>query len=288
MSLSAEQLEKRRHGIGGSEISAILGLHPFMGALDVWLAKTEGFQKEATDDMRRGSFLEQGIANWYADREEAIIELGMTVVHATRPRTMCTPDFFAKKDGNERLLSIKAPRRGGDDWGETGGRVVPEYAALQLQQEDAVCRSNGLVLDPVSHLAALVDGDLRIYAVERDEELQGWLLDFAETWWKRHVDGNEPPPLDGSDGAKAWLRRRFPKNTQPARAATLEEEALVLALKAAETQRDVTLLRYTAARQEVEQAIGAAGGLNAACGRVTWRADKNGKRSFKTNWSPPQ
>lgn len=30
-------------------------------------------------------------------------------------------------------------------------------------------------------------------------------------WWQRHVVGGEAPPVDGSDGADEWLRRRFPE-----------------------------------------------------------------------------
>ena len=35
-------------------------------------------------------------------------------------------------------------------------------------------------------LAALVNGELRVYPFTADAELQGWMLDDAEAWWKRH------------------------------------------------------------------------------------------------------
>ena len=49
-------------------------------------------------------------------------------------------------------------------------------------------------LDAQMDLAALVNGELRVYPFTADAELQGWMLDDAEARWKRHItDGIEPP-----------------------------------------------------------------------------------------------
>jgi predicted phage-related endonuclease len=133
------------------------------------------------------------------------------------------------------------------------------------------------------HLVALIDGDLRVYPVEADVEVQTDLLSFAAKWWARHVDGKQPPPLDASEGAKAWVRRRFPRDTQPVRKASMLEESLLLDLQEAEHWRDVALEGYEAKRRLVEEAIGNAGGLTGVAGRVTWRGGKRG-RTFLTRW----
>lgn len=284
--LTPEQLEERRKGIGGSEIAAIVGLHPFIGQLDVYLAKTEGLTATSNPDMERGQFLEAGIAAWYAHREGLRVEEVGSLVHPTRPVARCTPDRISYPDGDgpQRLVSIKCPRRAGDRWGETGGGLVPGYAVLQLQWEDLVLRANGYPLAPTSHLVALVDGDLRVYPVERDEELQAWLLEEAEAWWARHVVARVPPPLDGSETAKEWLRRRFPTDTQPMREATPGEDVMMMNLQAAEAGLATAEQDYEVARQHIEQAIGSAGGIYSPSGRVTWRANKLNRRTFKTQW----
>lgn len=284
--LTPEQLEARRAGIGGSEVAAVLNLHPFLGQLDVYLSKVEGLTATSNADMERGTFLEDGLARWYAHREGVNVEEVGSLAHPTRPVARCTPDRIAypSGDGPQRLVSIKCPRRAGDRWGETGGHVVPEYAVLQLQWEDLVLRANGYPLAPEFHLVALVEGELRVYPVERDEELQAWMLEEAEAWWARHVVAKVPPPLDGSDTAKEWLRRRFPRDTQPAREATLGEDLMLLDLKVAEAGKAIAEADYEVARQRVEEAIGEAGGIYSPAGKVTWRANKLNRRTFKTQW----
>lgn len=292
MSLTPEQQEIRRHGIGGSEISAVLGLHPFCGALEVYLRKTQGWESPPNPDMERGTYLEDGIARWYAARhcEGRALVPGQTITHFRRPVALCTPDFVdATPDPKggllERLVSIKAPRRAGDVWGETGGTMVPEYAVLQLQWEDAILRSRGADLMDTHHLVALVEGDLRVYPVARDEELQGWMLDAAEKWWAKHVVAKVPPPLDGSDTASAWLRQRFPRNLRPLRPAGLDGEALLLRLQQARAGEAIAKAEVAHVRQLVEESIGDADGIEGAVGRVTWRARKDGCRVFKTQFN---
>ncbi len=220
-------LDERRQGIGGSDIAALLGLDPFRGALDVWIGKVEGWDAPETEDMIRGQVLEPGVLDWYARRLGVEVRPNTnTWTHATRSLCRCTVDAFADVAGEPekvvRLVSVKCPRRGGENWGDYDGSTrIPQNYAMQLQFEDAVsrgrCAELGGTIHPVFHLAALVDGDLRIYNVERDEELQAVLLEQAEQWWERHVVARVPPELDGSDGARAWIRRRFPTSTNIAR-----------------------------------------------------------------------
>lgn len=291
-------LDARRLGLGGSEISAVLGLDPFRGALDVWLNKVEGYDQPDSPDMERGRFLEQGIIDWYCHRERdaygdpVIVRTVKSVFNGdlVHPNGIarCTPDGLVNLElGVFRDLSIKAPRRGGDNWGEHGGTKVPMYAAVQLQWEDAVLCANAgsLLFHPTMHLAAMVDGDLRVYTVERDLDFQRELLEAGLAWWQKHVVGKVPPELDGGDGAHAWLRRRFPKSNQTSRPATLPEEVLLAQLSEAAKAFDVAERLRAVARQRVEEAIGEAGGIDGVSTRVTWRARRDGVRVFKPTYA---
>jgi predicted phage-related endonuclease len=290
--LSPEQIEARRTGIGGSEVAALLGLHPFIGPLDVYLSKVEGYSPPSNTDMERGSFLEDGIARWYAHREcegrELIGSPDLPMgpwVHPREPIFRCTPDRLVDLGGDAmRLLSIKCPRRAGDEWGEPGGSTVPTYAVLQLQWEDYVGCALGKPLDPQADLAALVEGDLRTYHVRRDTELQGWLVTKVRQWWAEHVEPQVPPPVDGSPGASLWLRRRFPRNTRSMVQASLEDDGLLLDLREQERALETVEKAYALARQRVEERIGEAEGITGPLGTVTWRANKKGVRSFKPRW----
>lgn len=287
--LTPAQLELRKTGWGGSEIGALLGVDPFSGPLDVYLKKTEpDWVAPENEDMLRGSFLEAGVAEWYAYRNDDVAPLktmNETLRHKTRPLVLATPDRLGWRDGAHRLISIKCPRRAGDAWGEHGSQRVPERAVLQLQQEDAVLTSLGFIVSPEFHLAALVEGDLRIYEVERDLELQGWLMDHGEKWWAKHVVPRKPPALDGSDAGHEWLKRRFPKNLNPLRPAGIEGEILLMNLRDARKQEDEAKRLVATARQRVEEAIADADGIEGAAGRVTWRARKDGVRVFKPQFT---
>lgn len=286
---TAEQLEARRLGIGGSEIAALFALHPWLGQLDVYLSKAEGWVSEPNDDMRRGTFLEDGIARWYADREGVLLDTPGPWVHPSQPIARCNPDRLVQlPDGGLRLLSIKSPRRAGDEWGETGGHIVPTYAVLQVQWEDLIGRALGIALDSVSNVVALIDGDLRVYSINRDAELQGWLLMEARRWWAEHVVPRVPPALDGSSTAAAWLKRRFPANTRPLRQATLDEDLKLLELRQVEAEWERIDAKYETAKQQVQELIADGDGLKGSVGQVTWRANKNNVRSFKPKWNKEQ
>lgn len=283
--LTVEQLELRKSGIGGSEIAAVLGESRFATPFDVWLAKTQGWVVAETEDMRRGSFLEDGIARWYASRygiEGQLTEPG-TLAHATRPVALCTPDRIVGGLAR-RLVSIKAPRRGGGLWGEPGTDNVPPEYLLQLQWEHAICSTHG-ALNEEMHLAALIDGDLAVYITQADRELQAWMLDYAEQWWARHVVGGEQPSLDGSSQAKEWLKSRFPKDAGEVREATARETRLLVELQLAEGEADKWAGEVETLKSELKLSMGTAARIEAPCGTASWKTNVRGVCSFTTKFT---
>lgn len=287
MSLTAEQLAARRMGIGGSEIAAVLGESRFASPFDVWLSKTQGWRQEENEDMRRGTFLEAGIADWYAQRLGVVGRLKecSTVIHASQSLAMCTPDRLVLFDivPERRILSIKSPRRKSEAWGEEFSDRIPQEYALQLQWEFLVLSSH-MKIDAEMHLAALLDGELVVYSVEPDKELQQWMLEYATSWWKRHVVANVAPPLDGSSQAAAWLKSKYPQDVGARRDATPHEIRLMLELEMREREFDEADSQVELARSHLKMSMMDVARITAPNGTVTWKADKNGKRSFKTNW----
>ena len=49
MGLTAEQLEIRKTGVGGSDIAVLLGLNPFKTTHELWLEKDDSYRTEKTD-----------------------------------------------------------------------------------------------------------------------------------------------------------------------------------------------------------------------------------------------
>ena len=69
--MDSELFELRRSGVGGSDVSAILGMNPWRGPFDVWLEKTGAVDQFGENPaMMRGRLFEPAIANWYSEVTE--------------------------------------------------------------------------------------------------------------------------------------------------------------------------------------------------------------------------
>jgi len=287
VSLTPEQIEFRRDAIGGSEIAAVVGEHAFLSSFDLYAIKTGAYVVAENDDMQRGTFLEPAVLNWYCERTQSrpMALSNTSRRHATFYRAVATPDAIVwppQIDVPGRLVEIKCPR-GGDGWGPDGSDEIPPGYLLQVQWTHAVL-SSLIPIDPEIHVAALIWGDLRIYKIQADPELQSYLFLAAQNWWTTHIDGKTPPELDGGPGAHAWLRSKF-KQTTPLREATAREELLMLGLRDAETQAAEAEEQLATAKQLVCASIGEAEGITGPVGSVTWRENKNGVRAVRTKWN---
>jgi putative phage-type endonuclease len=288
--LTDEQRAMRRTGIGGSEIAAVVGLDPYRTPLDVYLGKVEGYEEPDNAAMERGRFLEAGVAAWYAHRTGRVLMPCSTIRHPSTPVLLCTPDRIGMLDGHRpRDLSIKVPGPYvREQWGEAGTDEVPVAYAAQVQLELFILVALEMS-EPIADLAAPVDGDLRIYTLTADPELQAMLVEGAERFWRDHVEPRKPPPLDHTPSSARWLTRRFQRDTQPLRKATLEDEVLAAELQEALAVAAEATDRATLLEHHMRERIGETSGIEGAGWRVTWKANKNGVRSFRIpkDWRKP-
>ena len=113
-------LEERKHRIGGSSIAGILGISPWSTPVSVYL-ETIGMagEKEETEAMRRGTILEDPVAQVYAAQKgylcynqiHTIIE-GYRVAHIDRVVDVGDHNVF-DADGNitsKKILECKTAR----------------------------------------------------------------------------------------------------------------------------------------------------------------------------------
>ncbi len=210
MSLTEEQKARRREGVGGSEIGAILGVNPFAGPIDVYAAKIDGREIPDNFNMERGRFYERPTAEWRVYRHGGTLWEPGTIQSAKNPVAICTPDFLVESADGWLDLSIKCPgpfTRG--DWGDDGTDVVPYYALVQLQYELAVLGElRGI---DRGEIAATIGGDLRCYPMRADLELQAMLIEAAERFFRDHILPRKPPPVDGTDSYAEYLAGRYPQ-----------------------------------------------------------------------------
>lgn len=262
-----EWLAKRRTGISGTDVSAILGINPWASPLDVWLDKRgQAEPRVESMAMKLGNLLEPVVATLYADETGAeLVDPGF-LRHSSRDWHIGTPDRITV-DGT--LIEIKTARSG-NDWGEPGTDQIPRHYLTQVAWYLALTELQ------VAHVAVLVGAsDFRRYVVQRDLELEGVLVERCEAFWKGNVLEGQMPAVDGSESAARYIASRFPRNVEPLRPATEDEIALARRLAAARAATAAAEREQAEAENLLKAAIGDAEGLDlGALGKITWKASK--------------
>lgn len=223
----AAWLAQRRTGIGGSDIAAILGLSPYKTQVELWLDKT-GRQIEAdsspeqAERMHWGNMLEDIVAREYAARRVVRIQRINTMLrHPVYKAAIANLDRAVVADGSRArwdesagqvrgatsVLEVKtahALAAQSPDWGEAGSDEVPVHYWTQVQWYLAV---SGL---PYGELAVLFGGQqMRIYRIEAHATTHQDMLERAQDWWHRHVEGDIPPdPATEEDARALWKQAK--------------------------------------------------------------------------------
>jgi len=179
-----EWLEARRHGIGGSDAPAIVGVSPWRTPLDVYVDKIgEGLELEDNPAMAWGRALEPVIRQAYSDRTGRAVRLPGMLAHPKHEWMLGNLDGITD---DQRVLEIKTARTA-QGWGEEGSDMIPLPYLIQVQHYMAVTAF------PVADVAVLIGGsDFRLYEVPADADLQAQLIDAEAEFWKR-VEAREPP-----------------------------------------------------------------------------------------------
>lgn len=267
--LTPEQQSIRRQGIGGSEIAAVCGLNPWSKPIDIWLTKMGRATFEPSFHLERGTYLEDGFLAWYAARfRRHLIEKPGTLVHPVHPIVIATPDAVADRTC---VVEIKAPNwRTGADWGEPDTDQIPDYYQPQPQWEMAVTGTKE------ADVVAFLDGDIRRFRVQFDEELFGALLEQAERFWRNYVMPDRPPPEDGSESYSEYLARRFPRSDD---AVEVTDDAGVVRMvedyKAAAAAMEAAEERKRKARQALEKRIGTQAGIKGEWGSISFKHNRD-------------
>lgn len=266
--LTAEQQKTRSTGIGGSETPAIVGLDPYNSALDIWERKTGARNDDGGDThhTERGNFLEPGLRAWASSRLGVTFEASDTLRHPEHQRLVATPDGVWREGGRVmEVLELKSPGpRTLHEWGE-GNDEAPLRYVIQVAQEMAVTGARR------GRIGALIDGDLRIYTIHRDHELEQQLIDKVNDFWSRYVETNTPPPVDGSSSAREWLARRYPNSsremiTPDAALVDLVRRLSLVEIAHTDAEKELELLQ-----QQIKERIGSAYGVEVpGIGKCTW------------------
>lgn len=195
-----EWLRYRKQGIGGSDVSCILGINKWKSEIELWLDKTNQTNApvEENEAIQWGTIMEPIIRNHFAEvTGKAVVELKAMLQHPEHPFMLADVDGVTVDDsGNPAILEIKtASEFKRSDWDEG----VPAYYQTQVQHYLCV---TGI---QKAYVAVLIGGNsFRIFEVDADAEIQDMLIAVEKNFWNK-VQNMIRPEMDGSDTAKNLL-----------------------------------------------------------------------------------
>jgi putative phage-type endonuclease len=269
--LSPEELKL----VGGSDVSALVGLNPYKTAHDVFARIVLGREDPETKAMRRGTLMEPVI------RELAREEFGLEFVGPRKyrhaPFLRASLDDVLVVSGEEQVAEFKSvgPFAAGE-YGEQGTDEVPTHHLCQAQTYLWVSKM------PQAHLFALVGvDDMRRYVIRPDSEFQAMLLEAAERFWVDNVLTGAPPAVDASESCARFLAERFPRNGGELLRAKPEAMRWVEQLRVSREAVKAAEEAESEARNHLVALIGDADGLQGDGWKVTHRLVKG---RAKTDW----
>ncbi len=202
-----ERTKERGTYLGGQQIAAVLGLHPYMSIGDVFIHSTQGRQKnEDWDDddwssfpgaIRRGMILEPGLCDYVEQQRK----LDGSPNRFIRDVFVEDPDvpFYAgtldlvEIDDNDRIVVVHeltgTTMRMADKWGPDGSRDPMAYKWIQCLWYMGISGA------PQGFVWALFadSRDVRRYPVDRNPEALSNARTEGERFWLDHVVTNTPP-----------------------------------------------------------------------------------------------
>lgn len=199
----------RALGVGGSDMSTILGLNPYSTPYDLWLEKTNRQQPEDISGkwaIVKGNALEVELRRRFRKLHpeyQVIDGTDISLVSKQHPLMHASLDGFVYDEASDSwgILEIKTANanRGRTDWhDETGELVAPQYYMAQVTHYMAVTGFTWGVF-----YADIGESEPVEVRFERDEDDIHAVIKAAEDFWG-FVTRDEMPTLTGADVAKAY------------------------------------------------------------------------------------
>lgn len=236
----ARWLAARRNGVGGSEVAAILGAHPYKSALEVYADKVGAPVPETTSEPARwGQLFEGPILAEFAERVGREVEPSNELYRRReRPWHLCTPDGVQPEAPRpfEGPGAAEVKTTGYGNWSEE----IPAHVLIQVQHQMAVleCGWSSLVWLPFP------ERRLAWREFGRHEEFLALLVERVDDFWTR-VLTRKPPDADGSESSRRALYALAPELVDEvvafdgAEAIADELESINQRLKALEARKDL-------------------------------------------------
>lgn len=215
----------RAHGLGGTDVAAILSLSPWKSPIDVWQGKVNpGAMPELDKEcLRWGTLLEPIVRTEYAARFDAKVlspqnldqcfsrnrkwNDSFLIVGHEEPWMIAAPDGWIPAANSG--LEIKCSARKSAEWGDEGSEEIPAHYYVQAAWYMAVCDASAW------NFAVLFSGNtLQQYRLERNLDFETDMVEAARAFWHDYVLTETEPPIDQTTNYGAYLARKFSLGTE--------------------------------------------------------------------------
>ena len=191
-----EFLKRRRSGLGGSDVGAIMGVDKYKDSLDVYMDKVSPPEDIDNPNMERGRMLEPVVSLMYELRTGRRLRTGKFRRNRDQPFLIGSPDRIINPIGRKPyevtenspgVLEIKTANRFILKKMQEEG--LPKSYILQLQHYMGLCGTEWgafavLCPDPWSFLT---------FTVEFDQELYDRVCEVLQNFWEGNVEAQVPP-----------------------------------------------------------------------------------------------
>lgn len=209
---SDEWHQARANGIGGSEVSAVVGLSPYDSRFSLWHRKAGHIGPvEVTEPMEAGTLLEPVIVRKFAQNHpEFDVEASATYCHPERPWQIANPDAVILHETEDSahpdyLLETKFALYD-EHWGAPGTAEIPIHYRCQVQW----------YLDVFGLATCYVEvfigsqGQFREYIINADPSEQATLRDKAKEFLDSlHAD--QSPDIDAHTATYSAIKEMHPQ-----------------------------------------------------------------------------
>lgn len=241
-------LAERQAGIGSSDIAQLMGVAEGGSEYELWLDKTgRAGEDTQTEAMRRGVWLEPHVVDYFTGQTSVMTRRCGLVANRNDPRLRTTPDRLTADGGCLEVKTIGNFAKVRAEW--RGGGIARHAYVQGMWQLMATGRSH------VWFAAYTIDQEPQIRGpVERDEALIARLLNRAMQWWHKHVELDQPPPVDLATITDEEIVLRWP-SAEEGSVAEAEWPAHVRALLAERAELKAQTKAATDRAKEIDAAL---------------------------------
>ena len=202
-----EWLELRRHGIGGSDAAAIVGLSKWASPYTVWADKTGRLpDKPDTEAMRQGRDLEEYVAQRFSEATGKRVKRCNAILY--------NPAYPHSHADVDRMI---VGENAGLECKTTSTLDVKQFLGVEFPEKYYAQCVHYMAITGADrwYLAVLVLGkEFHVYTLERDEAEIRALMDAETAFWEQYVETDTPPAADGAESTTDAIRTIYADSSQ--------------------------------------------------------------------------